>query len=113
MLSLNDKTGKQKLSAAGEFIILIFWADWSGPCHIITPVLEQLELEFNGLIRMYKIDVDENPHTAREYGIRSVPTLVFLKQSDVVEHISGLISKTELREKLNSLIQFSHGRLFE
>ena len=104
MISLTDKTFNQKVSARANLVVVAFWARWSGAWHMMTPILEQLEVAFDGSIKIYKIDVDRNLRSKDDYGVRSTPTLLFFKQGAVVDRITGVVSRKELVDKLDSLL---------
>lgn len=78
-----------------------FWATWCGPCKMQSPVIEQLDEESEGNVSYYKIDIDENPETPREFGIMSIPTLLVKKDGEVVEKLIGYHSKEQIEEILN------------
>ncbi|WP_242237320.1 thioredoxin [Streptococcus acidominimus] len=82
-----------------EGLVLIdFWATWCGPCRMQAPILEQLAEEIHeGELKILKMDVDENPNTAREFGIMSIPTLLFKKDGEVVKQVAGVHSKEQLK----------------
>jgi len=78
-----------------------FWATWCGPCKMQSPVIEQLDEESEGNVSYYKIDIDENPETPREFGIMSIPTLLVKKDGEVVEKLIGYHNKEQIEEILN------------
>lgn len=82
-----------------EGVVLIdFWAPWCGPCRMQAPILEQLAGEVDeDELRIYKMDVDENPNTARQFGIMSIPTLLFKKDGQVVKQVAGVHTKNQIK----------------
>lgn len=84
-------------------VLVDFYADWCGPCKMLAPIVEALAPEYEGKVKIGKLNVDNAPNTAQKYGIMSIPTLLFIKNGEVVNKIVGLVSKAELEEALNSL----------
>ncbi|NQJ69955.1 thioredoxin [Streptococcus suis] len=82
-----------------EGVVLVdFWAAWCGPCRMQAPILEQLAGEVDeDELRIYKMDVDENPNTARQFGIMSIPTLLFKKDGQVVKQVAGVHTKDQIK----------------
>lgn len=79
-------------------VLIDFWATWCGPCRMQAPILEQLAQEIHeDELKILKMDVDENPNTAREFGIMSIPTLLFKKDGEVVKQVAGVHSKEQLK----------------
>jgi thioredoxin 1 len=85
-------------------VLVDFYADWCGPCKALGPVLEDLAQEFDGRARVVKINTDENPELAAQYGIRALPTMLFFEGGQVVEQVVGLAQRGELSARLSNLI---------
>ena len=83
-------------------VLVDFWAEWCGPCRAIAPVLEDLSREYENKIKIAKINVDENPKTPSEYGVRGIPTLILFKNGNVIATKIGALSKTQLSAFLDS-----------
>lgn len=84
--------------------VVDFWAVWCGPCKIIAPYLEQLAEEYEGKVKIAKMDVDNNPQTPTKYGIRSIPTVIFFKNGKVVDQIIGAQPKANFQEKIKKML---------
>lgn len=81
-----------------------FWAPWCGPCRMIAPVIEQLAQDFEGKAKICKVNTEDEQDLTMKYGIRSVPTILFVKDGEVVDQIIGATSKAALEEKLNTYL---------
>jgi len=85
-------------------VIVDFWAAWCGPCRMIAPIIEELAGEYDGKVKIGKLDVDENQQTAIKYGVRSIPTVLVLKGGEVVDTIIGAVPKSVFVEKIDKVI---------
>lgn len=81
-----------------------FWAPWCGPCRMIAPVIEELAEEFEGKAAICKVNTDEQQELSTKFGVRSIPTIVFLKDGEIVDTMVGAASKQAFTDKLNSLL---------
>jgi thioredoxin 1 len=85
--------------------IVDFWAEWCGPCRVVAPVLEQLAQEYEGRVKVAKVDVDANPRTQMRFNVRSIPTLLFFKNGALVDTVVGAVPKSYLVTKLNQHLE--------
>lgn len=85
-------------------VLVDFFAEWCGPCKILAPIIEKLAQEFEGKVKIGKLDTDESPETSFKYEIQSIPTLIFFKNGQMVDRVSGFKSEEDLRKKLQALL---------
>jgi thioredoxin 1 len=97
---LNERNYDEALVAAEGVLMVDFWAEWCGPCRAIGPVLEDLARSSNGTVTLAKVNVDENPGLAARYGIRSIPTILFVKDGKVRDQVVGAVPKPQIQAKL-------------
>jgi thioredoxin 1 len=103
-VTVTDDTFEKEVLNSDQPVLVDFWAAWCGPCRIIAPVIEQLAEQFDGRAKLAKLDVDMNPRVAMNFGVRSIPTLLFFKDGRVVDQLIGAAPKKALEDKLNSLV---------
>ncbi len=104
MKSIENKTEFDQLMNQSKPILLDFYADWCGPCQTLLPTVDKLSQEFEGSVEVRKINVDQNKELAREFRVRSIPALFFIKDDVIVDKINGLTQEGILRTKLNALL---------
>jgi len=97
---VSDANFQAEVLTSEHPVLVDFWAIWCGPCKMIAPIVEELAKEYDGKLKVTKMDVDANPRTAMQYGIRSIPTLMIFKGGQVVEQIIGAVPKRHLLDKL-------------
>jgi thioredoxin 1 len=103
-LELTEENFENEVLKSDLPILIDFWAIWCGPCKMIAPIVDELAKEYDGKLRIGKVDVDSNQHLAMKYGIRSIPTLLVFKGGKVVEEIKGAAPKRVLVDKLSKHI---------
>lgn len=104
MKTVKDNNDYKALIAQEKPILLDFYADWCGPCQTLLPTVDKLSKEFEGKIEIQKVNVDQNRELATKFGVRSIPALFFIKNSEVVDKTNGLQTEAVLKEKLNALL---------
>jgi len=104
VMEVSDSEFDVKVVASDAPVIADFWATWCVPCRKVGPILEELAAEYEGKVKVAKINVDENTGVAGKLGIRSIPTLLFYKGGEVVDTVVGAASKREISEKIQKMI---------
>lgn len=99
---VTDSTFEASVLKSDLPVLVDFWAPWCGPCRAVGPVIDELSSEYAGKIRVFKMNVDENPATPTKYGIRAIPTLIVFKGGNVVEQRTGALPKDEIKQILDS-----------
>ncbi len=100
-LSISDQTFDQEVLQSDLPVLVDFWAEWCGPCRTVGPTVEALADEYQGLVKVTKLNVDENPEVVMQYGIRGIPTLMVFREGAVKETLLGVRPKDALAEMLN------------
>jgi thioredoxin 1 len=104
IVTLTDSTFDEEIKSSDEPVLVDFWAEWCGPCKMISPVLEQLAGDLQGRMRIGKVDVDENLDIARRFEVLSVPTLILFKDGEPAHRIIGAKGKGQLLQELEPLL---------
>ena len=95
----------EELLGTGKPMVLDFWAEWCGPCRIVSPIIDELAQEYEGRVTIGKINVDENDDVVGRFGIRNIPTVIFFKNGEMVDKIVGATSKDKFKEKVENLLK--------
>ena len=99
---ITDDQFESEVIKSSTPVLVDFWAEWCGPCKAIAPTLEEIAGDYDGRLKVVKVDVDENRQSATQYGIRSIPSLLLFKDGAEVDRIIGALPKQQLMEKIDS-----------
>ena len=102
-LKITDENYKEVLNG-DKPVVLDFWAEWCGPCRMVSPIIDELSDEYKGSVAIGKVDVDDNNEIVAEYGIRNIPTVLFFKEGKIVDKQVGAASKDAFVEKIKNLL---------
>jgi thioredoxin 1 len=102
-LHLTEETFDREIATRPGVLMVDFWAEWCAPCRAIAPTLDELARDSGGVVGLAKVNVDESPGLAARYGIRSIPTILFVKDGKVVDQVIGAVPKSQLKKKLDTL----------
>ena len=103
-LEITDANYEELVVNSDKPVMIDFWAVWCGPCRMIAPIVEEMSTEYEGKAVIGKVDVDSNPGIAMKYGIRNIPTVLFVKNGEVVDKQVGAVPKPVLAGKLDALL---------
>ena len=99
-----DNNFKSTVLDTPGIAVVDFWAEWCGPCRMIGPVIEEMATEYDGKAIIGKVNVDQNPGVSAQFGVRNIPTIIFVKGGEVVDKSVGAVPKAQLTAKLDALI---------
>ncbi len=102
--AVTDSSFKQEVLESDVPVLVDFWAPWCGPCRMVAPVVEEIAEQYDGKIKVVKVNTDENPSVASQYGIRSIPTLMIFKGGQRVDMVVGAVPKTTLANTLEKYL---------
>lgn len=103
-MNVTDATFADEVLGSDLPVLVDFWAEWCPPCHRLSPILDELATEYEGRVRIVKLDVDANPDTTRAYGVLSMPTLTVFRRGEVVSQVVGAQPKGRLRAQLDGAL---------
>jgi thioredoxin 1 len=104
-IELNDGNFESEVLKSDKPVLVDFWATWCGPCRMVGPIVEEIAKDYEGKLKVGKLNVDDNSQTAVQYGIMSIPSLLFFKEGKVVDQIIGAVPKQNFVEKIDKIIQ--------
>jgi thioredoxin 1 len=104
ILQVTDETFENEIVKSDLPAVVDFWAAWCGPCKMVGPVVEELAKEYEGKVKVAKMDVDQNRQTPAQFGIRNIPTLIFFKGGEVANTIIGAQPKSAIEEEIKKLL---------
>jgi thioredoxin 1 len=105
LIEFTDANFQQEVLNSEVPVLVDFWAVWCGPCKIIAPYVEQIADEYQGKVKVGKLDVDNNPQVSMQYGIRSIPTLLIFRDGKIADQIIGAVPKQAIMQKLDAQLQ--------
>ncbi|MCO6500717.1 MAG: thioredoxin [Vicingus serpentipes] len=103
-LELTDANFQENVLNSNKAALVDFWAEWCGPCRMVGPIVEEISNEYGDKAVIGKVNVDNNPEIAAKYGIRNIPTILFIKNGEVVDKQVGAVPKASLAAKLDAII---------
>ncbi|HET8654343.1 MAG TPA: thioredoxin [Longimicrobiaceae bacterium] len=101
-VTITDDNFEQEIQGNEGLSLVDFWAAWCGPCRMVAPIVEQLATDYKGQLKVGKVDVDANQRTAAQFGIRSIPTILFFKDGQLVDNVVGAVPKPVLEQKIKA-----------
>jgi len=104
IVEIDDDSFEEKVLKSDKPIMVDFWAPWCGPCKAIAPTVDALEKQYGSDMAFAKVNVDENPISPSKYGVQAIPTLIFFKNGEIVDQITGMVAKEKLEETIKGIL---------
>ena len=102
-VEITDSNYSELVDGSDKVVMIDFWAEWCGPCKLVGPIVDELHAEYDGRAVVGKVNVDNNPEISAKFGIRNIPTIIFVKNGEVVDKSVGAVPKNVLTEKLDAI----------
>jgi thioredoxin 1 len=103
-LEITDANFEEVVLKSDQPVVVDFWAAWCGPCRMVGPIIEELATEYEGKAVVGKVDVDNNPGVSAQFGIRNIPTILFVKNGEIVDKLVGAAAKAQFAAKLDAIL---------
>lgn len=103
-ITITDDNFEVEVAKSDKPVLIDFWATWCGPCRLIAPIVEELAGEYDGKVKIGKLDVDDNQQTAIKFGVRSIPTILIFKDGKLKDTIIGAVPKSQIVQRLNAAL---------
>lgn len=100
-LKFTDANFNTEVLESDKPVLVDFYADWCGPCKMMAPVIDELAKEYEGIVKIGKLNVDDNPETTRQFRVMTIPNMIIFKNGEAVDSVIGVVSKSVLKEKLD------------
>jgi thioredoxin 1 len=104
IIELDDDTFEEMVLKSDKPVMVDFWAPWCGPCKAIAPTVDALEKEYGDKMIFTKVNVDENPISPSKYGVQAIPTLIFFKNGEIADQITGMVAREKLEETIKGIV---------
>ena len=103
-VEITDANFDEVVMNSDKPVVVDFWAAWCGPCRMVGPIIDELHSEYDGKAIVGKVDVDQNPSVSAKFGVRNIPTILFIKNGEVVDKSVGAVPKAQLASKLDAIL---------
>ena len=103
-VEITDSNYSELVDGSDKVVMIDFWAEWCGPCKLVGPIVDELHAEYDGRAVVGKVNVDNNPEISAKFGIRNIPTILFIKGGEIADKSVGAVPKAQLTAKLDALI---------